>query len=38
MPLPFLDIDGIGTVEDLQFPGMEEKMAQAMADRMVGEM
>lgn len=33
-PLPFLDIDGIDTVEDLQKPGMEEKMAQAMADRM----
>ena len=33
-PLPFLDIEGIDTVEDLQKPGMEQKMARAMTERM----
>ena len=33
-PLPYLDIPGLETVEDLQKPGMEEKMGQAMIARM----
>ncbi|MDP6596802.1 MAG: hypothetical protein QGI86_13140 [Candidatus Poribacteria bacterium] len=32
--LPFHDIPGIETVEDLQKPGMEEKMGQALVERM----
>ena len=33
-PLPFHDIPGIETVEDLQKPGMEEKMGQTLVERM----
>ena len=33
-PLPFHDIPGIRTVEDLQKPGMEERMGQAVVERM----
>ena len=33
-PLPFHDIPGIETVEDLQKPGMEEKMGQILIERM----
>ena len=33
-PLPFLDLEGIDTVDDLQKPGMEQKMAQAIVERM----
>jgi hypothetical protein len=33
-PLPFLDLDGIDTIDDLQKPGMEQKMAEAMVERM----
>ena len=33
-PLPFLDIEGIDTADDLQKPGMEQKMAQVMVERM----
>ena len=33
-PLPFHDIPGIETVEDLQKPGMEEKMGAALIERM----
>ena len=33
-PLPFHDIPGIETVEDLKKPGMEEKMGQTLVERM----
>lgn len=33
-PLPFLDIEGIDTADDLQKSGMEQKMAQVMVERM----
>ena len=33
-PLPFHDVPGIETVEDLQKPGMEEKMGQTLVERM----
>ncbi len=33
-PLPFHDIAGIETVEDLQKPGMEEAMGRAVVERM----
>jgi hypothetical protein len=33
-PLPFHDLPGIASVEDLQKPGMEEAMGQALVQRM----
>ena len=33
-PLPYLDVEGIDTVDDLLKPGMEEKMAETVIARM----
>ena len=33
-PLPYRDLEGIDSVEDLQQPGMEEKMGRAVVERM----